>query len=444
MTSSAGEQEYTSAVYADAVWLATTQGSNRITAASSANSTTGSWKASTLYPFTALNSSAAGSTLTGSFTGNIFYAELAATTAAGESVSIAIDGAPPATYSPPPLDYIGVRINYGPYFIRIPLTGANSSTHSVRFTCIAPGPNGCEVVWFAGNGLTNLSAPPYLWLATPYFTAQPGYPQSEYIQMAQIVRNIQAQLSADGLPVFLADLANTFNGVTNSACMADEVHPSDCGHAILAATFINAMNRLLVTSTRSLAYASLAAAANPIASGQNATLTATVTAGYGVPTGSVSFYSGSLLLARQPLVSGAASYTASTATLPAGMYPVTAAYSGDSNYDPATSEPYNITISRAATSTTVNASPATVTPPSSTMLTAQVARTAGSGTPTGTVTFYSATLPIGSATLNANGTATLSAATNGIPSGTYPVTAKYSGDNSDSPSTSASVKVTVK
>jgi hypothetical protein len=444
MTSSAGEAEFTAAVSADAVWLSTIQGTNRITAASSANKTTGAWTASTLYPFTALTSTVAGSTIQGSFTGNVFYAQISRTTTATSSVSITIDGAAPVTYTPPVLDYAGTRINYGPYFIRLPLTGANSQSHSVLFTCVAPNSAGCDVDWFAGNGRTNLAQPPYLWLATPYFTGQPGYPQSEYTQMAQLVRNIQTQLAADGLPVFLADVANWFNGVTDSACMYDEVHPSDCGHAMLAATFVNSINRLLLTSDRSLTAVALAAATDPVSIGQNATLTATLSAGYGTPTGTVSFYYDTQLLQIAPIVSGAASFTGSTVGFAPGLFPITAAYSGDSNFGPATSEPLNLALTSAATATTLTASPATVTPPASVVLSATAVRTSGSGIPTGKITFSSGSLALGSATLNSAGTASFTAASSAIPAGTYSITAKYSGDTADIPSTSLPLKITVK
>lgn len=245
MTSNAGEAEYISAVTACSVWLARVQGSSRTIAASSANTRTGSWTASTLYTNTGLNSTQAGSTITGSFTGNVFYAQLTSTQTNDYTVGISIDGGAVANYTPPVLNYPGTRVDYGPYAIRIPLAGANTTAHTVRFSCISPGTGGCYVDWFAGNGLGSASPAPYLWLATPYYTGQPGYAQSEYTQMAQFVRNIQAQLFADGLPVYLADLANWFQGPTNPQCMYDETHPSNCGHAILAATFIGAMDFLL-------------------------------------------------------------------------------------------------------------------------------------------------------------------------------------------------------
>lgn len=248
MTSTAGENEYTNAVTACAVWLATTQGVARTTAANAANTKTGTWTASTLYTSTGLNSTVAGSTLSGSITGNVLYAQMTSAMTNDYTVSISVDGGAAQSYTPPVLNYAGARVSFGPYAVRIPLTGAATAQHSVEFTCVTPGSGGCYVDWFVGNGNVNAGTPPYLWLATPYYTGQPGYPESEYTQMAQLVRGVQSQLAADGLHVYLADVANWFQGPTNPSCMYDEIHPSNCGHAILAGTFINSMNVLLANA----------------------------------------------------------------------------------------------------------------------------------------------------------------------------------------------------
>jgi hypothetical protein len=441
--SAAGQAEYISAMTSCAVWLATTQGANRTTAASSANSLTGTWTPSTLYTSTGLNSTAAGSTISGSFTGNVFYAQLTSTAATNDSVSISIDSAAATTYSPPLLAYHGQRATYGPYFIRIPLTGSNSSTHSVKFTCVTPGAAGCYVDWFAGNGLISPASPPYLWLATPYITDQTNYPLNEFLQLATFMRNIQLELSADGLPVYLTDVANWFQAPTNPTCMFDTIHPNDCGHAILAATFINSMNVLLPASFKSDATAALSATPDSAILGQSVTLTATVTGSAATPTGIATFSYDGIALAAVPLQSGAATFKASTAGLAPALYPVTVSYSGDSNYYSVTTAPFNITLAPSPTTTTVSAAPASVTPPANVTLTATVTGTSGLAKPTGSVTFFYETLSLGSSTLT-DGVATLNASSTGIAPGSYAITAKYSGSSADTASTSAPVSVTVK
>jgi hypothetical protein len=248
MKTTAGENEYTSAVTACSVWLTTTQGAGRTIAANPSNTTTGTWTASTLYTRTGLNSTVAGSTITGPFTGNVLYAQLTSTLTNDYAVSISVDGGAAQTYTPPVLNYTGTRVNFGPYAVRVPLAGSTATQHKVTFTCVTPGSGGCYVDWFAGNGIVQAATPPYLWLGTPYYTGQVGYPESEYTQMAQLVRGVQSQLAADGLHVYLADVANWFQGPTNPACMYDDIHPNPCGHAMLAAVFINSMNVLLANA----------------------------------------------------------------------------------------------------------------------------------------------------------------------------------------------------
>jgi hypothetical protein len=76
-------------------------------------------------------------------------------------------------------------------------------------------------------------------------------------------------------------------------------------------------------------------------------------------------------------------------------------------------------------------------------LTAAVTRTTGSGVPGGSVTFSVGTTVLGKASLNGSGMATLAASSKGVPAGSYPVVATYSGDTNDVGSTSAAVDVTV-
>jgi len=138
--------------------------------------------------------------------------------------------------------------------------------------------------------------------------------------------------------------------------------------------------------------------------------------------------------------------SATTNGLPPGSYPVVATYSGDGNYDASTSAATTVTLNKAPTTTTLTASPNPVTPPLNVMLTATVARSASgaAGIPTGTVTFYYQTTALGTVGLNGSGVATVSAASEGLAAGKYPITAKYNGDASDAASSSSAVTVTVK
>lgn len=93
------------------------------------------------------------------------------------------------------------------------------------------------------------------------------------------------------------------------------------------------------------------------------------------------------------------------------------------------------------TTTTLSASPSSVTLGQSVTLTAQVTGKRGA-TPTGTVIFSSYGLLLGTATL-ANGRASVSAAATHIVAGVYPVIAAYSGSLKDAASVSAALNVGV-
>jgi Bacterial Ig-like domain (group 3)/Beta-propeller repeat len=98
-------------------------------------------------------------------------------------------------------------------------------------------------------------------------------------------------------------------------------------------------------------------------------------------------------------------------------------------------------ILTAATKTTLTASPTSASIGSAVTFTAKVAETAGTAIPTGSVTFSNGATTLGSGTLNASGTATLT--TSSLAVGAHSVTAAYGGDSANSASTSSVVSVTI-
>jgi hypothetical protein len=98
-------------------------------------------------------------------------------------------------------------------------------------------------------------------------------------------------------------------------------------------------------------------------------------------------------------------------------------------------------ILTAATKTTLTASPTSASIGSAVTFTAKVAETAGIAIPTGSVTFSNGATTLGSGTLNAGGTATLT--TSSLAVGIHSVTAAYGGDSANSASTSSAVSVTI-
>jgi len=202
----------------------------------------------------------------------------------------------------------------------------------------------------------------------------------------------------------------------------------------------------VTASTKKSSTTALTATPNPASVGQSVTLKATITGSGATPTGTVTFSYGSDVLHTATLSGAAASFAASTNGLPPGTYAITAKYSGDTNYN-TSSGSNSVKLEESPTTTTLTASPTSVTPPASVTLTATVKRSASgaSGTPTGSVTFYAnGSDALVTVKLNSSGVAAINASSSGYPAGKYAITAKYLGDSSDVASTSAAVDVTVK
>jgi Bacterial Ig-like domain (group 3) len=121
-----------------------------------------------------------------------------------------------------------------------------------------------------------------------------------------------------------------------------------------------------------------------------------------------------------------------------------------SNFNPVTPyslPPYSMTVFSwpgailPASTTTLQASPTSANTGQSVTLTATVTSQSGTNTPTGSVTFYNGSTSLGTATLGSTGTATFSTTT--LPVGSESITASYGGDSNDAGSTSQPVTVTI-
>jgi uncharacterized repeat protein (TIGR03803 family) len=175
----------------------------------------------------------------------------------------------------------------------------------------------------------------------------------------------------------------------------------------------------------------------PAVVGRPVSLTATVSVaapGVGTPTGSVTFMEGSTVL-------GTVAISGNTATLPwtfstAGLQPITAAYSGDTNNKSSTGV-VNVNVGKDVTKTTLASSATPAVPGQSVTFTASVAvQSPGAGTPTGTVTFKDGATVLGTGTLS-GGVATFTTTT--LAPGTHSITALYAGDTNDGASNSVAL-----
>lgn len=153
-------------------------------------------------------------------------------------------------------------------------------------------------------------------------------------------------------------------------------------------------------------------------------LNATVTGNGGTPNGTVTFNDGSASLGTGSLnASGVA--TLSTPTLAAGSHQLSATYGGDSSFSGSTSTALAYNVTQAGTSSSLSSSSWTINQGQSVTFTAMVSSST-TGTPTGTVTFFSDGTSLGSASLS-NGQARLSTST--LTAGSHTITATYGGDS---------------
>ncbi|MGA2590178.1 MAG: Ig-like domain repeat protein [Bryobacteraceae bacterium] len=199
----------------------------------------------------------------------------------------------------------------------------------------------------------------------------------------------------------------------------DATNQSSTSHAITQVVKVNTTNTALSSSV------------NPSTYGQVVTFTASVTAtsGSGTPTGQVVFKNGTTAVAQVALSNGTAAY--STSTLAVGPASMSAAYTGDANFA-SSSATLSQVVGQATTSTTLTSSPNPSTLSQTITFTATVTAQY-SGTLTGTVAFMQGAKTLGTAS-PVKGKATF--ATTFSATGTYPITAVYSGDANNVGSTS--------
>jgi uncharacterized repeat protein (TIGR03803 family) len=171
----------------------------------------------------------------------------------------------------------------------------------------------------------------------------------------------------------------------------------------------------------------LSCSPNPAAVGQSVTCTVAASGQYGgTPTGNVTFYNGTEMLATRPLGGGTASY--STTSLTAGTHSITAVYSGDSNFNGGTSPVVSLVVDGGTIVTTKTALTSSKNP---SLLGASVTFiatvTAKSGTAAGMVAFYDGTTQLGTGTLNSSNEATYSTST--LTPGSHTIEAAYAGNS---------------
>jgi hypothetical protein len=187
----------------------------------------------------------------------------------------------------------------------------------------------------------------------------------------------------------------------------------------------------------------LSASAVQITAGQSVTFSVGVAAAAGpTPSGTVTLLDGSTSLGTSSLSNGTVTFTITSLTV--GTHSITASYAGDSADAASTSNALavqvNANTAQQTTATALTATPATAPSGQAITLTATVAPTSGSASPSGTISFQDGSTAIGAMPLAA-GKGVLTVSTLSV--GSHSISAAYSGDTANLPSTSNPVTVTI-
>ena len=186
----------------------------------------------------------------------------------------------------------------------------------------------------AGNSTTSLTSTP-----NPSTTGQ----------TVTLTATVSAVAPATGTPtgtVTFRDGATVLSTVTlvngsasfQTAALAVGSHPLTAtynGSATFSTSTSAVVTQIVNAPAAAATSTSLTSTPNPSTVGQTVTLSATVTSGAGVPTGTVTFRDGATVLATVTLVNGSASFQ--TAALAAGSHPLTATFNGSAAFAASTS-----------------------------------------------------------------------------------------------------------
>jgi hypothetical protein len=192
----------------------------------------------------------------------------------------------------------------------------------------------------------------------------------------------------------------------------------------------------------------VASSLNPSTFGQDLTFTASVTGGGAPPTGTVQFtVDGSDVGTPVDLIGGVATFSTPT-PLSVGSHPVTATYSGSTDYSTSSGSLTQV-VNKVATATTVASNDTNAKAGDTVTLTATTTWVApGAGTPTGDVVFRltsgTTTLQVASVPIDVSGVTTYTWVVDSTQVGRWTLTATYSGDANFTGSTSSGISQRVR
>ncbi|MCC7175782.1 MAG: Ig-like domain repeat protein [Bryobacterales bacterium] len=226
-------------------------------------------------------------------------------------------------------------------------------------------------------------------------------------------------LGTAGLSNGIAQLSTTFLAPGSHTITA--VYSGDAG---FAGSSSPPLIQVVNPGTKAPTSTSLLSSRNPSNQGAAVTLTATVFAIEGTPTGTVTFRDGAATLGVSALTNRRATFT--TSALSPGSHALTAVYNGDGNYEGSFSPVLMQEVTAAAkTPTSVGITSSRNPAPSNQPVTLTAVVTGAGGTPTGTVRFEDSGMLLGEAVLS-GGRGSVVVASFAV--GTHHITARYGGD----------------
>jgi large repetitive protein len=367
--------------------------------------------------------------------------------------------------------------------VSVPTVGTVAATGKVTISIVPtaqPGNTITQTVTLAGNpagGNISISTLPVgTYTITATYPGDSNYSQATSASVSQTVIAVQTTtaLAANpnpaiaGKPVALTatvtasqgtvtptgtvTFVDTFNGANTNLGIATlaangtaSINPSFAkgSHSIVATYSGNADDNtsnatLVLIVNPAITTTAVTADPNPATVKSPITFTATVTGNGVTPTGSVNFLvNGTVSLGTGSLNAGGTAQI-SNASLAAGTYQITAVYAGDANNAGSTSAAISLIVGTIPTVTDLTGASTTGATVQMVLVSTVQDKGAASVTPTGTVTFTNGNTTIGSATLNADGVASL---TPDLASGSYNIVATYSGDALHGPSSSVAVPI---
>ena len=232
-----------------------------------------------------------------------------------------------------------------------------------------------------------------------------------------------------------AALSTSFLSVGNHVLTAQ--YPGDANNTSATSS------PLTQTINKNSSATTVAASPNPSVFGQLVTFTATVSpssGASGTPTGAITFSDGTTAIGTSTLDANGKG-TLSLTSLSVGTHSISAAYSGDANFSGSASATISQAVNKAATTTTLTASPNPSAFGQSVTFSAAVNAPGSAGIPTGTISFSDGTVTLGTAVLDSTGKALLSLSALSV--GSHSIVASYSGDSNFSTSASSAISQVV-